>query len=82
MLLGNVDKNPADHQSHHEDEDKKQQDPHHYQHRVGVTGTECTEDGQHHNTNNIVDQGGAEQSGARFGFQLPHLVQGLHRDGY
>ena len=76
QLLEYFEYNDAHHQCH--DEEQHRGDDHAA--RIGFRVLEADDKSQHNDADDIIDDGGAEDRGANLPLQLPHLLQGLHRN--
>ena len=82
MVLRDIEEHLADDRAHHKGKHKKQRDADNHHEGIVSAGAQAAEDGQHDDTQNVINEGGTEQRGTRPGLQLTHLVEGLHRNGY
>ena len=67
---------PTVHQRHDEEQHRGED----HASGVGLGILEADDESQHDDADDIVDDGGAEDGGAHLALELPHLLQGLHRD--
>lgn len=82
VVLGNELEELHHSQTHQQGEEEEARDLHQHQRGAALAGAEAGEEGQHHDAQNIVDEGGTEQGRAGLAFQLAHLVEGLHGDAH
>ena len=82
MLLGKIGEKPHHDQTGDQDKHEERTDLHQNQNRRTLSGTETGEEGENHDTDDIVDQRRTQQRGAGSAFQFSHFVQGLHGDAH